>query len=50
MEELSDEAQQRRAIAMTANTPLAPPAYERELLERVARGELDIYAYLSDCL
>jgi len=46
MEELSDEARRRRAIAwamaLTADTPLAPPAYERELLERFARGELDI--------
>ena len=46
MENLSDEAQRRRAIAwaiaLTANTPLAPQAYERELLERFARGELTI--------
>lgn len=46
MEELSDEARRRRAIAwaiaLTANTPLAPQGYERELLERFARGELDI--------
>lgn len=46
MQQLSDEARRRRAIAwamaLTADTPLAPPAYERELLERFARGELDI--------
>ena len=46
MEELSDEAQRRRAIAwataLTANTPLASQAYEQALLERFARGELDI--------
>lgn len=46
MLDLSDEAQRRRAIAwataLTANTQLAPQAYERALLERFARGELDI--------
>lgn len=46
MLDLFDEAQRRRAIAwataLTANTPLAPQAYERELLERFARGELDL--------
>lgn len=46
MLDLFDEAQRRRPIAwataFTANTPLAPQAYERELLERFARGEFDL--------
>lgn len=46
MPDLSTEAQRRRAIAwataLTANTALAPQAYERALLERFARGELTI--------
>lgn len=37
-------AQRRRAVSLvvwlTANTPLAPPPYERELLARFAAGEL----------
>ena len=43
MLELQDEAQRRRAItmavALTAETHLAPDQYERDLLERYAQGQ-----------
>jgi hypothetical protein len=43
---LDTEAQRRRAVAwvvdLTANTPLAPKRYERQLLARYESGELSI--------
>lgn len=48
---LPDEAARRRAVAaiirFTANTPLAPPRYERQLLGRYQAGELTIDAVLA---
>ena len=41
----SDEARRRAvawAVAVTADTPLAPKRYERQLLDRYQRGELTI--------
>ena len=41
----SDEERRRAvawAVAVTANTPLAPKRYERQLLDRYQRGELTI--------
>ncbi len=51
MKELQTETQRRRAIAwavaLTANTPLAPQQYESELLEHYARGTLTLDQVLT---
>ena len=51
MKDLPTEAQRRRAIAwataLTTNTSLEPQAYERQLLERYALGELDLEQVLQ---
>lgn len=52
MEDLSTEAARRRAIAwafaVTQGTALAPQAYEADLLERYARGELTLAQAIAD--
>jgi len=51
MEDLPTEAARRRAIAwataLVTDTPLAPQAYEAELLERYAVGELTLNQVLA---
>lgn len=51
MQELESEAHRRRAIAwaiaLTADTPLAPQQYEQELLEAYAQGQLTLDQVLA---
>ncbi|RZJ92669.1 MAG: hypothetical protein EOO60_06950 [Hymenobacter sp.] len=51
MQEPESEAQRRRAIAwaiaLTADTPLAPQQYEQELLEAYAQGQLTLDQVLA---
>jgi hypothetical protein len=52
MQESESEAQRRRAIAwaiaLTADTPLAPQQYEQELLEAYAQGQLTLAQVLAN--